>query len=138
MEQPGHRELRYDSPHCCLTIEQHGVGIVVLRISGTDVGEFGEAPMVALSEWLAASKGVELFIDARDVRGATIDVSGEWAIWLGRQKAKFRAITMLTGTRFINITAEFVRRFAELEGIMRICTEPDAFDGAIRDALASP
>jgi phage regulator Rha-like protein len=42
---------------------------------------------------------------------------------------------MLTGSRFIQITAEFVRRFASLEGVMRICTEPAIFDFALAEAL---
>jgi hypothetical protein len=137
VEQPDHRRRSYDSDHCRLTIEQHGTRLVVLKIFGTDVGEFGDAPMATLDKWLAGVDRVELFIDARDVRGATIDVSGEWAIWLGRKKAKFQTVTMLTGSRFIHITAEFVRRFAELDGIMRICTEPGVFDDAIRAALAA-
>ena len=42
---------------------------------------------------------------------------------------------MLTGSRFIEITAAFVRRFAALEGIMRICSEPAVFDFALAETL---
>jgi hypothetical protein len=35
---------------------------------------------------------------------------------------------MLVGSRFIEVTADFVRRFAALEGVMRIYTDPAAFD----------
>src|SRR4029077_1009209 len=107
----------------------------VLRISGSDVGEFGEAPMLALHDWLSEADPVEFFIDARDVRGASIEVSGEWAQWLGKHKMKLRTVTMLTGSRFIQVTAEFVRRFADLEGIMRICTEAEVFDSVLAEAL---
>jgi len=79
---------------------------------------------------------VELFIDARDVRGASIEVSGEWALWLGRHHPQLRRVTMLTKSRFIQVTAEFVRRFSDLEGTMRICTEAEVFDRALADALA--
>jgi len=41
---------------------------------------------------------------------------------------------MLTGSRFIEITAEFVRRFADLQGIMRIGTEPAVFDQILTEA----
>jgi hypothetical protein len=78
---------------------------------------------------------VELFVDAREVRGASIEVSGEWARWLGGRKAVLRGVTMLTGSRFIQVTAEFVRRFAALEGIMRICTEASVFDSALEEIL---
>jgi phage regulator Rha-like protein len=42
---------------------------------------------------------------------------------------------MLTGSSFIHITAEFVRRFADMEGMMRICTEPAVFESAFREVL---
>jgi hypothetical protein len=91
--------------------------------------------MKALTDTVAASKPIDLFIDAREVRGASIEVSGEWAGWLNSHKAGLRTVTMLTGSRFIQITAEFVRRFANLEGIMRICTEPVIFDFALAETL---
>jgi len=129
------REIRYDGVHCNLIIQRFAYRVVVLRISGSDVGEFGEAPMNALNDSVTSSDPIDLFIDARDVRGASIDVSGEWARWLGSRKPGLRTITMLTGSRFIEITAAFVRRFASLEGIMRICNDPAVFDFALAEAI---
>ena len=80
-----------------------------LCLEGTDVGEFGSAPMRTLETWLDAR--IYLFIDACEVRGASIHVCG------------LRSVTLLTGSRFIEVTAGFVRRFAGLQGLMRICTE---------------
>jgi hypothetical protein len=122
------REVRYDGMHCSLIIQRFPPCVVVLRISGCDVGEFGEAPMKALNEIATASNPIDLFIDARDVIGASIEVSGEWARWLIAHKPGLRTVTMLTGSRFIEITAAFVRRFATLEGTMRIFSEPAVFD----------
>lgn len=130
--QPEH-ETRYDGVHCNLVLQQFPRGVVVLRIAGTDVGEFGDAPMQVLDEWLTGLDAIEFFIDARDVRGASIEVSGEWARWLGSNKAGLRTVTMLTGSRYIQVTAEFVRRFSALEGIMRICTEPAVFESALAE-----
>jgi hypothetical protein len=132
---PATDELRYEGIHCNLALQRYPNSIVVLRISGTDIGEFGEAPMKALAEWVAAAGPVDLFIDAREVRGASIEVSGEWAAWLNAHQKALRSVTMLTGSRFIQITAEFVRRFASLEGLMRICTEPAVFDRALQEAM---
>jgi hypothetical protein len=137
MEHAGRRDIHYEGIHCNLAIERFAPGVIVLRISGSDVGEFGEAPMRALNDWLAGEEPVDFFIDARDVQGASIEVSGEWAQWLGRNKTNLRSITMLTGSRFIHMTAEFVRRFAELEGKMRICTEAKVFDRELSKLQAS-
>src|SRR5581483_7345481 len=129
------REIQFDGIHCHLHLRQHPNGVLVLCIEGTDVGEFGQAPMRALESWVTDSRPVDLFIDAREVRGASIHVSGEWANWLGANRSRLRSVTMLTGSRFIEVTAEFVRRFAELHGIMRICTEPAVFDQALTAAI---
>jgi hypothetical protein len=92
--------------------------------------------MLALKEWLIDNQPIHLFIDARDVRGTSMSVSGEWAQWLRAQKANLQNISMLTGSRYVEVTAGFVRRFAELEGIMRIYTEPVIFDAAVYESLS--
>jgi hypothetical protein len=137
MDQLERHDIQYDGVHCSLSIKRISHGIVRLKISGSDVGEFGDAPLLVLDRWLAGSESVELFIDAHQVRGASIEVSGVWAVWLGKRKDKLRAVTMLTGSPFVHVTAEFVRRFADLGGIMRICTEPAVFETAFREALKS-
>jgi hypothetical protein len=136
--KPETKETCYDGVHCRLTLQRHGNGVVILRIEGTDVGEFGSAPMQTLDEWLDGTRPYDLYIDAREVRGASIHVSGEWSTWLSARRERLRSVTMLTGSRFIEVTAEFVRRFAGLQGLMRICTEPAVFDQALRVALQEP
>jgi hypothetical protein len=44
---------------------------------------------------------------------------------------------MLTGSRFIHMTAEIVRRFSSLDGLMRITTDPAAFDAALLEAVGA-
>jgi hypothetical protein len=129
-----HEQL-FDGIHCTLSIQEFPARVVVLKISGTDVGEFGDQPMVVLAKCLPGADPIRLFIDARDVRGASIEVSGEWAAWLQANKAHLREVNMLTGSRFVEVTAGFVLRFAALQGIMRIYTEAAAFDAALAEAL---
>jgi hypothetical protein len=129
--------IRFEGVHCSIVLEQPAASTILLRIAGTDTGELGDAPMRALDGWLASSGPMKLFIDARAVRGASIDVSSEWAAWLKDHRGELQSITMLTGSKFIQITAEFVRRFADLNGIMWVCTEPGVFDLAIEQAQRS-
>ena len=131
---PDSHQIRFDGIHCNLVLEKLPNRVVVMKISGTDVGEFADAPMKALDNWVDHAVPMHLFIDARDVRGASIEVSADWAAWLNGHKSGLAGVTMLTGSRFIQITAEFVRRFANLEGSMRICTDPAVFDQALLEA----
>jgi hypothetical protein len=107
--------------------------VVVMTITGRDAGEHGNAPQRALDELLQDGP-YALYIDARDTRGASVDVSNTWAQWLRAHRDQLHSIHMLTGSKFVQLTADFVRRFAELGDAMRIYTDGAAFDEALRVA----
>ena len=130
-ELSGSADVVFEGVHSTLAIERPGAGIVVLRLTGWDVGELGNAPMRELAKDVAVQQGVEFFIDARAVKAATTDVSSDWAQWLAKHRSRFGHISMLTGSPFIQLTANFVRQFAELGDIMRLYTDPVAFDAAL-------
>ena len=135
MEKDPQGDIRFEGMHCNLVIERPVPGVVVVRVSGRDVGEFGDAPLKEMTVDLARSP-LELFIDARNVQGASIDVSNDWAQWLRTHRSELRQVSMLTGSRFIQLTADFVRRFSELGDVMRIYTDAAAFDEALAEAIA--
>jgi hypothetical protein len=131
MVTPGSQEVRFEGVHCTLAVKLFPGGVVVMTIRGTDVGEFGEAPMLEVQKCIDAAGPIQLFVDARDVRGASIEVSGDWGEWMRARQGQLRGISMLTGSRYVEVTADFVRRFAGLQGKMRIYTEAAAFDAAL-------
>jgi hypothetical protein len=134
MKLPG---VELEGVHCQLSIERPRAGVVVLRLAGWDAGEFGDLPMRELARDLAAHDTIELFVDARAVKGATTDVSGDWARWLNQHRSRFRHISMLPGSRLIQVTARFVREFADLADVMKIYTDGEAFDAALREAVGT-
>lgn len=130
------RSVRLEGVHCTMDISRRAPGVVVVTIVGADVGELGDAPFRELQSDLQRAEPIRLFIDARESLGASIDVSNDWAVWLRKHRAHLAEVTMLSGSRFIRVTADFVRRFADLEGVMRITTDPAAFDEALAAAIA--
>jgi len=120
--------------HSTMTLDRPRSHIVTLVIIGRDVGEHGDAPLRILDDELCAGS-FALYIDARDTRGASIDVSNVWAQWLRRNRDQLQEVHMLTGSRFVQLTADFVRRFAELGDAMRIYTDGAAFDEALQLAI---
>jgi hypothetical protein len=107
--------------------------VVLVAISGRDVGEHGDGPLRALDDLLAEGP-FELFIDARRTTGASIDVSNVWASWLRRHRDDLHRIHMLTASRYVQITADFVRRFADLGDAMLLYTEAASFDEQLQAA----
>jgi hypothetical protein len=116
--------------HTAFTIARPSPQAVVVTITGCDIGELGAAPFRELERQLEAGFLPEIFIDARATRGASVEVSAAWAVWLMRHKQRYRALHMLTGSRLVEVTAAFVRRFTGLGDQMRIYTDAAAFHAA--------
>jgi hypothetical protein len=126
--------LRLEGVHCTLRIERPAPGVLLVTLTGTDVGEFGRRPFEAMASDMTLEEPVELFIDARAGRAASIEVSAEWAAWLQAQREHLRCIHMLTATKFIQLSADLVRRTAGLEDRMRLYTDSVAFGDALQEA----
>jgi hypothetical protein len=132
-------EIVFRGEHATLGIRRPADGVVIVALAGNDVGEFGDGPFKELEPDArqAAPGSLELFIDARGGIAASMDVSGEWAIWLATHKGSFRHVSMLTGSRFIQLSAGFVRKFADMGELMRLYTDPAAFEGALASSIAN-
>jgi hypothetical protein len=122
---------RFVSDACTQVIERRAPTVLVLRIEGHDVGEFGHLPMRCLEALLPEELGIELFVDARAARGVTMHVSNDWAAWLVRHRDRLVGVHMLTASRYVQVTADFVRRFTGLEDRMRVYGDAAAFDAAL-------
>lgn len=128
--------ISFDGVHVNLTIRRPGGGVLVVVLRGLDAGELGDQPFVELERDLAREPA-HLFVDARATQGAVMEVSSQWARWLKARRTRLRSIHMLTGSRFVKLTADFVRRWADLGDIMQIYTDAASFDEALRQAASS-
>jgi hypothetical protein len=124
---PDLTEISWEGPHSTLRLRRPAPGVVLLVIIGTDIGEHGSAPFEALALDVLTGP-FHLFVDARDSRGVTVDVSSEWRRWLSDHRSVLRSIHMLTGSRFVHVTATFVKQFADLGELMRIYTHAAHFE----------
>ncbi len=123
-------DVAFEGVHCSIRVRRPADAVVVLEISGRDAGELGDGPFLELATDLEV-RGLQLFIDARKTLGAGIDVSGKWALWLSSNRERFEQVSMLTGSRFVQLTAEFVQRFAKMGERMNVYTDPTSFETAL-------
>jgi hypothetical protein len=123
--------VKFEGVNCTLVIRRPKAGIVVAIFKGHDVGEFGAAPFRELALDLEKHSTIHLFIDGRDTLAASLDVSSIWAQWMKDNSGHLRRLDILCGSRFLQFTAEFVRRFSGFEDRMRIYTEAKAFENEL-------
>lgn len=120
-----------------ISVARSHPSIVLVTFEGQDIGELGDAPFQAIEKFLVACPRVELFIDARRGKAASIEVSSDWARWLAAKREHFWHISMLTGYRFVQMSAGFVRKFADLGDLMRLYTEATAFEAVLAHSIAN-
>jgi hypothetical protein len=133
-----HETTKYlEGMHCTLSVERPVRGVVLVKFAGTDVGEFGDAPFRELENDVATGEPFELFIDAHRGRAASIHVSNDWAMWLKARRRSLTCVHMLTATKFVQLSADLVRRFADLGDAMRIYTDRAAFAESLQAACES-
>lgn len=128
-------EILFEGRHCTIAVGRPAPAVLVVRFEGRDAGELGHAPFREMERDLARFPEVELFIDAKRGKSASVDVSSEWAFWLRRHRQELGLVHMLTATRFVELSADLVRKYAGLDGRMRIYTDAQAFEAALAEAV---
>ena len=111
-------ELRTDT--CTIRIVRTGPRDIAIEFEGHDTGTFGELPMRCVEAFLPPDGTATLTIDARRARGATMDVGEAWARWLSARRDRLESVRMHVASAYMRVIADFVRRFAGLESLMRI------------------
>ena len=113
--------------HAEFVIERPSPSVILLRFTGHDVGEFGSRPFQELEQDFARGVPIEIFLDAWEVRSASVEVSSDWAHWMMAHRRQIYRFNILCRTSFVRMTAHFVQRFTEFGDQMRIYTEPKHF-----------
>jgi hypothetical protein len=125
-------ERRFETDECSIVISQVHKGRVLVVFQGCDRGKLGREPFQELEKNLELEGPLELFFDLHSAIGATLDVSGKWAIWLRANNKRLSRVSMLTGSPFVHLSAKAVKRFSELGDKLQLFSDPRDFAGALR------
>jgi hypothetical protein len=122
----------FANEECRVTISRWGVARLLVTFQGRDRGQLGREPFIELEKHFSTERPLELFIDLQSAVGASLDVSGSWAIWLRSNKERLARVSMLIGSPFIQMSAQAVQRFSELGEKARIYSDRGEFEKAFR------
>jgi hypothetical protein len=123
--------------HATLEFVRPHAGVVLMKFTGYDIGEFGTGPFDELERDLRNGVPIEIFLDAREVRSASIEVSSAWAHWMIARRSLIYRFNMLCRSSFVQMTAGFVQRFTQFAEQMRIYHDAEAFELALSVACGA-
>lgn len=134
--KPSHfARAELETSECRLVISQVDTTRVLVVLEGRDRGRLGREPFRELEKSCTPAGPIDLFFDLERARGATLDVSGSWALWLRANRSRLRRVGMLTGSPFVALSARTVSRFAELGGKAQLYSNRRAFERALHFEL---
>lgn len=125
---------RFRAEGCQVSIAKLREHRVLIVLEGTDRGSLGREPFQELEQSLASGGPFELFFDLRAARGATLDVSGSWAVWLRANQKRLRRVSMLTARPIVGLSAKTVARFSQLGDRAKLYSNAAEFERALGSA----
>lgn len=128
-------ELRLAAGAATMVLTRLGPGIVLISATGHDVGQFGDEPFEWLEQEMGRHGSIEVFVDTREMFNATQTVADGWSSWISRHRSRLKRMSLLTSSKYVQMTLEVAKLFSRTGELMRIYTDAPAFSDAISQSL---
>lgn len=113
------------------SISKPAPGVLVARLAGSGILALGCAPLRELTRHVERTDRLEVYLDASALEGTSVEQSDAWALWFARHRGRLKQIHLLPAAKFIHVSPEFLRRFADSRGLLRIYVDRAAYDAAL-------
>jgi hypothetical protein len=124
-----------DKPAASMVLRRLGPAVVLISATGHDKGHLGENPFLWLERELGRHGSIEVFVDMRAMFNATQTVADRWSEWIQRHRSRLRHMSLLVGSKYVQMTVEVAKLFSRTGELMRVYTDAAAFSDAIAQAL---
>ena len=112
-------------------------GALLVTISGNDQGQFGTAALDEIRLEILRHGKLELLVDAEQAELVTVEVSQEWTRFLSGTRDKLTRVSVLTGSKLINLTVAIAQHLSQTGNLIQIYSARDLFDAALAKASAT-
>ena len=128
---------RLSSERGSFTFTRPRPGVFLVRITGYDQGEFGDAPFDAMQAEINRFKRIELFVDTREVFGAATAVREAWTEWLKLHASELVRAHLVSGSKLVFMALTVAKELSRTGDLIRVYSDPAAFDDALARAAAA-
>ena len=129
--------VKLSAGDCVFRYRRLRPGIIVVRISGDDVGQFGTATMDELAtEFDRFQAPIELFIDATEALGPVTKVMEAWAAWFEIHHKRLKHVDILIPpeAKVLQLTVAIARHLSRTGDLISIHLDAENFNSAVNQA----
>lgn len=99
-------------------------------------GEFGSAALDEIRMEVLRHAPLELLVDAEQAVLVSTAVSQEWTRFFSGSRQQLRRVSVLTGSRLINLTVAIAQHLSQTGNLIQIYSDRQLFDQALARAGA--
>lgn len=103
-------------------------GALLVTISGSDMGQFGQAALDEIRLEILRHAPLEVCIDASEVTLISTEVSKEWTAFFSSARAQLRRVSVLTGSRLVNLIVEIAQHLSQTGNLIQIYSDRELFE----------
>lgn len=130
--------VRLSAGGCTFLYRRPRPGVLHVSVSGRDTGQFGTATLDEIRAEIARRSPVALFVDARDADRVAMAVSDEWTEFFTRERAHLRQVSILVWSKVLHLTMSIAQHLSRTGTLIKIHSDPPAFEAALASAVAAP
>lgn len=109
-------------------------GVVLVRISGYDRGEFGDVPFDLMQAEIQRWGKIELFVDATETPGAVTAVRELWTEWFRVHQRGLVRVHAISGSNFVEMALSVAKTLSRTGELMQLYSDREGFDAALQRA----
>lgn len=129
-------EVRLSAPEAEFLFSRPSARVLLVRISGHDVGQFGSVALDEIAAAISRSRPIEVFVDARDATGVSPRVREEWTQFISANRTNLTAVHVLTSSRIVHLAIAVAQLFSRTGNLIRLYSTPAVFQAELQRAIA--
>lgn len=113
---------------CTFVYERPRAGVLEIRISGTDSGQFGTATLDEISNALRRERPLELFVDAAEASMPAVSVSQDWTRFIALNQKDLRRVSVLVSSKSVALTMAIAQHLSNTGKLMQIYSDRELYE----------
>ncbi len=119
------------NPSCSFAYERQRPGKLIVTVNGTDRGQFGSSTIDEILLAMQREGPIELYVDTRQARSISVDVSDDWTRFFMLNRAMLRRVHVLVVSEFIQLTISIAKHLSGTGDLIRIHSSEQGFKAAM-------
>ena len=103
-------------------------GVLEIRISGTDNGQFGTATLDEIAMALTRERPLELFVDAAEASMPAVRVSQDWTRFIALNQKDLTRVSVLVSSKSVALTMAIAQHLSNTGKLMQIYSDREIYE----------